>query len=58
MSRINVIVAGAELPTTNAYHSTKLGIGYNGSIPWDIPEDIEHFKQLTIGGIVIMGRKT
>ncbi|MCH5251467.1 MAG: dihydrofolate reductase [Lachnospiraceae bacterium] len=33
-------------------------IGHNGKIPWDIPEDREHFKKLTMGNIVVMGRKT
>ncbi|MEK6925571.1 MAG: dihydrofolate reductase [Nanoarchaeota archaeon] len=34
-------------------------IGYNDSIPWDkIPEDMRHFRQLTIGNPVVMGRKT
>lgn len=34
------------------------GIGKNGSIPWKIPEDMTHFKQVTTGHVVIMGRKT
>lgn len=34
-------------------------IGYDGSIPWKfIPEDMERFKKMTKGAIVIMGRKT
>ena len=33
-------------------------IGYRGEIPWRIKEDIKHFKKLTIGHPVIMGRKT
>ena len=34
------------------------GIGRNKSIPWNIREDMIHFKNLTINNIVIMGRKT
>jgi len=34
------------------------GIGKQGKMPWDIPEDLERFKQLTSGHPVIMGRKT
>ncbi len=34
------------------------GIGLNGGIPWDCPEDLKHFKKLTINNVVIMGRKT
>jgi dihydrofolate reductase len=33
-------------------------IGNDNGIPWHIPEDLEHFKRLTTGGVVIMGRKT
>lgn len=34
------------------------GFGAKGKIPWDIPEDRKHFKSLTDGHIVVMGRKT
>lgn len=33
-------------------------IGSCGRIPWNIPEDMEYFRKVTMGGIVIMGRKT
>ena len=33
-------------------------IGKNGAIPWHLPEDLAHFKRLTLGLPVIMGRKT
>jgi dihydrofolate reductase len=33
-------------------------IGSGGQIPWHLPEDFKWFKQLTTGGIVLMGRKT
>ena len=33
-------------------------IGRNGGIPWDLPEDRQHFRELTWGHPVIMGRKT
>ena len=32
------------------------GIGKNGGLPWNSPEDLKNFKELTNGGIVIMGR--
>ena len=48
-----------------AYTFGKNGIGNNGSIPWHIPEDLKHFRDLTTPkdidspiSIVIMGRKT
>lgn len=34
------------------------GIGFNGDLLEHIPEDLEYFKQLTTGNIIIMGRKT
>lgn len=33
-------------------------IGNNNDLLWHIPEDLAHFKQLTTGKTVIMGRKT
>ncbi len=33
-------------------------IGKDGKLPWHLPEDMAHFKQLTMGKIVLMGRKT
>ena len=33
-------------------------IGAHGKLPWDLPEDLKHFKQLTLGHPVIMGRRT
>ncbi len=33
-------------------------IGKAGGLPWHLPEDLAHFKRLTMGCPVIMGRKT
>lgn len=33
-------------------------IGKDGKIPWHIPADLKRFRELTEGGVVIMGRKT
>jgi len=33
-------------------------IGAGGKLPWRLPEDLRHFKALTLGHPVIMGRKT
>ena len=33
-------------------------IGRDGRLPWHLPEDLKHFKRLTLGHPVIMGRKT
>ncbi|MEO0510364.1 MAG: dihydrofolate reductase [Verrucomicrobiota bacterium] len=33
-------------------------IGNAGDIPWHLPEDFKWFKKTTMGGILVMGRKT
>ena len=33
-------------------------IGANGDLPWRLPEDLQHFKRLTMGHPIIMGRRT
>jgi dihydrofolate reductase len=33
-------------------------IGIDGRLPWSLPEDLRHFKRLTLGHPIIMGRKT
>jgi dihydrofolate reductase len=33
-------------------------IGAAGGMPWHVPEDFAHFKELTLGCPVIMGRRT
>ncbi|QTX05033.1 dihydrofolate reductase [Agromyces archimandritae] len=33
-------------------------IGAGGRMPWHVPEDLAHFKELTLGAPVVMGRKT
>jgi len=33
-------------------------IGRAGGLPWHIPEDLKHFKQVTNGHAIVMGRKT
>lgn len=33
-------------------------IGRDGKLPWHMPADLQYFKNLTSGHVVIMGRKT
>ncbi|UTX54818.1 dihydrofolate reductase [Leucobacter aridicollis] len=33
-------------------------IGRDGTMPWHLPEDLAHFKRITLGAPVIMGRRT
>jgi dihydrofolate reductase len=48
MSKLSLIVAMARNRT----------IGVNNTLPWRCPEDLKHFKSLTMGHHMIMGRKT
>ena len=48
MSRINLIFARAANGV----------IGKDNTMPWHLPEDLAHFKRLTQGCPVVMGRKT
>jgi dihydrofolate reductase len=45
---ISLVVAAA---TNNA-------IGLKGQLPWNLPNDLKHFKNVTWGMPIIMGRKT
>ena len=33
-------------------------IGVDGALPWRLPEDLAHFKRLTLGHPMVMGRAT
>ena len=33
-------------------------IGRDGKLPWHLPEDLRHFRTLTTGHSIIMGRRT
>lgn len=48
MKKVSIIVAIDE----------KWLIGKKGGLPWRLPADLKHFKDLTTGHTVIMGRKT
>jgi len=34
------------------------GIGHDNAMPWHLPDDFKHFKALTLGKPILMGRKT
>lgn len=48
MIKLAVIVAAAENGV----------IGSNNALPWHLPDDLRHFKRVTMGKPIIMGRKT
>jgi dihydrofolate reductase len=48
MPNINVIAAMARNRV----------IGINNTLPWRLPADLQHFKALTMGHHIVMGRKT
>ena len=47
-TRISIISAMASNRT----------IGIRNTLPWQLPEDLKHFKALTMGHHIVMGRKT
>lgn len=44
--------------TLIAAHDRNRAIGRDGDIPWHVPEDLAMFKRETLGGALIMGRRT
>ena len=48
MSEITIVVARAANGV----------IGRGGKLPWHISEDLKRFKRLTMGSVMVMGRKT
>lgn len=38
--------------------STNGVIGHEGDLPWHLPADLAHFKRVTLGHPIVMGRKT
>jgi dihydrofolate reductase len=49
--------ASPRITLVAAYADNRV-IGDGGSIPWHISEDFAHFKAVTMGGVLIMGRTT
>jgi len=38
--------------------ATNGAIGRGGKLPWHLPADLKRFKRLTMGSVMVMGRKT
>lgn len=45
-------------PTLIVAMDRQRGIGIANQLPWHLPEDLAHFKRLTSGHAILMGRKT
>lgn len=50
-------VSGKRVVLVAAYAEGRV-IGNDGAIPWHLPEDFAHFKALTLGHTLVMGRAT
>lgn len=50
--------AGKPRLTLVAAMAAQRVIGIDNRLPWHLPEDLKHFKAVTLGKPVIMGRKT
>ena len=48
MSKISIIAAVAD----------NLAIGKSNNLPWNLPADLKHFKELTTGHAIVMGIRT
>lgn len=48
MSKISIIAAVAD----------NFAIGKSNKLPWHLPADLKHFKELTTGTAVVMGKRT
>ena len=46
--RITIVIARAQNGV----------IGRDGKLPWHLPDDLKRFKALTMGSVMVMGRKT
>ncbi|MFM2292284.1 MAG: hypothetical protein RIS29_2097 [Bacteroidota bacterium] len=48
MPKISIIAAVAD----------NYAIGKSNNLPWHLPADLKHFKKLTTGHVVVMGKRT
>jgi dihydrofolate reductase len=48
---------GKRIVVVAAYAENRV-IGDRGRIPWHLPEDFAHFKAVTLGHVLVMGRAT
>ncbi|HEX8573898.1 MAG TPA: dihydrofolate reductase [Allosphingosinicella sp.] len=51
-------MAGPSPVTIVVARASNGAIGLRGGLPWRIPADLRHFKAVTIGTAMVMGRRT
>jgi len=39
-----------------AAHDEQMVIGKDGGMPWHVSRDLKHFKKVTLGHTIVMGR--
>jgi dihydrofolate reductase len=54
---MSVAAAGPALTLVAAVAENGV-IGSNGALPWRLPADLAHFRRLTLGKTILMGRRT
>jgi len=52
------LIRGPEVIILAAVATKDRLIGHGMELPWHIPEDLKHFKNLTLGHPMLMGRRT
>ena len=58
---VAIVAAVAHDVIVNASRKKSKGqrvIGANNALPWNLPGDLQHFKTLTMGKPIVMGRRT
>lgn len=55
--KAQIVAQDVEVIQVVAFDNNQ-AIGKDNQLAWHIPEDLKHFKSLTTGGVVLMGRKT
>ncbi len=55
--KISIMKSGPKISLIAAMDTGRV-IGRENKLPWRLPADLQHFKKLTTGKPIIMGRKT
>ncbi len=59
VAALDPVVASVNMSLTIIVATDRArGIGIENRLPWRLPEDLAHFKRVTTGHPIIMGRKT